>query len=65
MKIGFMDAPKHTQIVTQCRSCPFAGITVHLPFTVTIVIAGQLAHAVADGCVLSMAAMISIRTEVL
>jgi len=48
MQIGFMDAPKHSQIGPQRGTGSFTGIAMDLAFAVSIVIARPLICAMAD-----------------
>ncbi len=60
MQIGFMDAPKHSQIGSQGGTGPLTGIAMDLSFAVPIVITCPLTRTMAHGSVCRMASRITV-----
>jgi hypothetical protein len=60
MQVLLVDPAKGPQIGAECRTGPFAGITVDLAAAITIVIASPFMHAVADRRMGRMTATIAL-----
>src|SRR5262245_25468361 len=54
-----MHAPKHALLGAQASSSSFAPVAMHLAFAIPVVIPGPLVPTMADGRVVTMAAMIT------